>query len=56
MVTEPSPFRDSPACAKRAAYPDPPPVVPDPESLAAQAAYPFGRVVCGVVCESVSAV
>ncbi len=25
-VTEPSPLRDSPACAKRAAYPDPSPV------------------------------
>ena len=36
-VTEPSPLRDSPACAKRAAYPDTPPVVPHPESLAAQA-------------------
>ena len=46
-VTEPSPLQDSsgvrqkggtPACAKRA-YPDPPPLVPHPESLAAQAAY-----------------
>jgi hypothetical protein len=38
-VTEPSPLQDSSACAKRAAYPDPPPVVPHPESIAAQAAY-----------------
>jgi hypothetical protein len=37
-VTKSSPLRDSPACAKRAAYPDPPPVVPHPESLADQAA------------------
>ncbi len=28
-----------PACANRAAYPDPPPVVPHPESIDAQAAY-----------------
>jgi hypothetical protein len=35
-VTEPSPLQDSPACAKRAAYPDPPPVVPDPESIDAR--------------------
>ncbi len=41
-VTEPIPLKDSPACAKRAAYPDSPPVVPNPESLAAQAAYPYG--------------
>ena len=27
------------ACAKKATYSDPPPVVPDPESIAAQAAY-----------------
>ncbi len=27
------------ACANRAAYPDPTPVVPDPESIDAQAAY-----------------
>jgi hypothetical protein len=27
------------ACAKRGAYSDPPPVVPDPKSIAAQAAY-----------------
>jgi len=40
-VTEPSsvPYRAPPACAKRAAYPDPPPVIPLPESIAAQAAY-----------------
>jgi len=40
-VTEPSsvPYRAPPACAKRAAYPDPPPVILLPESIAAQAAY-----------------
>jgi hypothetical protein len=40
-VTEPSsvPYRTPPACAKRAAYPDPPPVIPLPESIDAQAAY-----------------
>ena len=44
-VTEPSsiPYRNHPACAKMAAYkqayPDPPPVIPVPESIAAQAAY-----------------
>jgi hypothetical protein len=40
-VTEPSsiPYRTHPACAKRAAYPDPPPVIPLPESIAAQAVY-----------------
>ena len=32
-------YRTPSACAKRAAYPAPPPVVPDPESIAAQAAY-----------------
>ena len=39
-VTEPSsvPYR-TPACAKRAAYPDPTPVILLPESIAAQAAY-----------------
>jgi len=42
-VTEPSsiPYRTSPACAKMAAYPDPPPVILLPESIAAQAAYPL---------------
>jgi hypothetical protein len=39
-VTEPNsiPYRTHPACAKRAAYPDPPPVIPlpSPESIAAQ--------------------
>ena len=35
-----APDRTPSACAKRATYPDPPPVlVPHPESLAAQAAY-----------------
>jgi hypothetical protein len=34
-----APYRTPPACANRAAYPDPPPVVPDPESIDAQAAY-----------------
>ncbi len=40
-VTEPSsiPYRAPPACAKRALYPDPPPVILLPESIAAQAAY-----------------
>jgi hypothetical protein len=42
-VTEPSsvPYRaaSESACAKRAANPDPPPVIPVPESIAAQAAY-----------------
>ena len=40
-VTEPSsvPYRTPPACAKMAANPDPPPVIPVPESIAAQAAY-----------------
>ena len=40
-VTEPSsvPYRAPSACAKRAAYLDPPPVIPLPESIAAQAAY-----------------
>jgi len=37
-VTEPSsvPYRAPPACAKMAAYPDPPPVILVPESIAAQ--------------------
>ena len=37
-VTEPSsiPYRTHAPCAKRAAYPDPPPVIPVPESIAAQ--------------------
>ena len=34
-----APYGANSACAKRAAYPDPAPVVPHPESLAAQAAY-----------------
>ena len=40
-VTEPSsiPYRTPPACAKRAAYSDPPPVILLPESGVAQAAY-----------------
>ena len=40
-VTEPSsvPYRIPPACTKMAAYPDPPPVILLPESIAAQAAY-----------------
>jgi hypothetical protein len=40
-VTEPSSisYRTPPACAKRAAYPDPPPVVPVPDTGVAQAAY-----------------
>jgi hypothetical protein len=37
-VTEPSsvPYRTPSACAKMAAYPDPPPVILLPESIAAQ--------------------
>ena len=31
-----APYRTPPACANRAAYPDPPPVVPDPESIDSQ--------------------
>ena len=40
-VTEPSsiPYRTHPACAKMAAYPDPPPVIPVPDTGVAQAAY-----------------
>ena len=40
-VTGPSsiPYSTPPACAKRAAYPDPPPVILLSESIAAQAAY-----------------
>ena len=38
-----APYRTPPACAKRATYSNPPPVVPHPESIAAQAAYP-GRL------------
>jgi len=40
-VTEPSsvPYRTPSACAKRAAYPDPPPAIPLPESIASQTAY-----------------
>ena len=40
-VTEPSsiPYRTHSACATMAAYPDPPPVILVPESIAAQAAY-----------------
>jgi hypothetical protein len=34
-----APYRTPPACANRAAYPDPPPVVPHPESIDARAAY-----------------
>ena len=40
-VTEPSsiPYGTHSACAKRAANPDPPPVIPLPESIATQAVY-----------------
>ena len=34
-----APYRTPSACANRAAYPDPPPVVPDPESIDARASY-----------------
>ena len=43
-----APHRTHPACAKRATYSDHPPVVPHPESIAAQAAYteaPSGGVI-----------
>ena len=33
------PYRTPSACTKRAAYQDPPPVIPVPESIVAQAAY-----------------
>jgi hypothetical protein len=49
-VTEPSsvPYRAPSACAKRAAYPDPPPVIPVPDTGAAQArARPMSRRRCG---------
>ncbi len=41
-VTEPSsiPYRTHSACAKRAAYPDPPPVIPLPESISPPKSYP----------------
>jgi len=41
QVTEPSsiPYRTHSACAKRAAYRDPPPVIPVPDTGVAQAAY-----------------
>ena len=44
-LTEPSsiPYRTHPAYAKRAAYPDPPPVIPLPESIAAQVTPSPGR-------------
>ena len=34
-----APYRTPPACANRVAYPDPPPVVPDPESIDVQVSY-----------------
>ena len=34
-----APYRTPPACANRAAYPDPPPVVPHPESIDTRASY-----------------
>jgi len=51
-VTEPSsiPYRTHSACAKRAAYPDPPPVIPLPESIAAQAVYQLRYNCHGVEC------
>ena len=41
QVTEPSsvPYRTPSACAKMAAFPDPPPVILLPESIAARSAY-----------------
>ena len=46
-VTEPSsvPYRTPPACAKRVAYPDPPPVIPLPDNVAAQAAHELSTIV-----------
>ncbi len=37
--TEPSPLQDSSSVRQQGGLPGPPPVVPDPESIAAQAAY-----------------
>ena len=44
-VTEPSsvPYRTPPACAKMAAYPDPTPVIPVPDTDAAQVQTSPGR-------------
>ena len=44
-VTEPSstPYRTPSACAKRAAYPDPPPVIPVPDTGVAQVTTSPGR-------------
>jgi hypothetical protein len=44
-VTEPSsvPYRAPPACAKMAAYPNPPPVIPVPDTVAAQVQTSPGR-------------
>jgi hypothetical protein len=44
-VTDPSsvPYRAPSACAKRAAYPDPPPVIPLPDTGAAQVQTSPGR-------------
>jgi hypothetical protein len=39
------PHRTPPACAKRATYPEPPPVIPVPESIAALAAFQLSIVV-----------
>jgi hypothetical protein len=46
-VTEPNsvPYRTRSACAKRATYPDPPPVILLPESIDAQAAYQLSIIV-----------
>jgi hypothetical protein len=46
-VTEPSsvPYRTPSACAKRAAYPDPPPIIPLPDTIAAQAAHQLSIIV-----------
>ena len=42
-VTEPSPFQDSCSVRQKGGLPGPPPVVPDPESIDAQASYRHGR-------------
>jgi hypothetical protein len=55
-----APYRTPSACAKRATYSDPPPdVVPDPESITAQADYPYrqsaiAQVVSGPNCFQVT--
>ena len=47
-----APYRTPSACANRAAYPDPPPVAPDPESIDAQACH--GNLTLTWTCETTS--